>query len=201
MRTCSVDGCNNKHVARGYCDKHYCQIKRCGHLLGKTRFSTNEVVTVGDHAEVIMTDMKGNEKARAIIDNADVEAIKQHKWSLDSKGYARGRVNGEEVRMHRFLLGLGKSDREVDHRDRNRLNNRRCNLRTCEHYVNMANIPIDNQCGVRGIRKYKERNQNPYKVEFRRQGKSFYVGYFPTLKEAKKAKEEAERRIHVSLGI
>lgn len=30
MRTCSVDGCEKRHVARGYCWKHYARLRRTG---------------------------------------------------------------------------------------------------------------------------------------------------------------------------
>lgn len=31
MRTCSIDGCDRRHAAKGYCDKHYGRLLRNGH--------------------------------------------------------------------------------------------------------------------------------------------------------------------------
>lgn len=32
-RQCSIDGCENKHQAKGYCDKHYSKLRRYGNPL------------------------------------------------------------------------------------------------------------------------------------------------------------------------
>lgn len=77
----------------------------------------------------------------AIIDDADFELVSQYKWRLH-KGipanpnarimyYARGRKVGAsrtEAYMHRLILGV-KKGQEVDHKNRNGLDNRRANLR------------------------------------------------------------------------
>ena len=39
-KACKVDGCNNKHYCKGYCSKHYTQIKRHGEIIEKTEYST-----------------------------------------------------------------------------------------------------------------------------------------------------------------
>lgn len=30
---CTVDDCTNKHYAKGYCQKHYNQVRRCGNII------------------------------------------------------------------------------------------------------------------------------------------------------------------------
>lgn len=35
MRYCKIEGCGRIHSAKGYCVKHYCNFKTCGHPLGK----------------------------------------------------------------------------------------------------------------------------------------------------------------------
>ena len=44
MKTCSVEGCNGKHVAKGYCSKHYQQMKRYGQILDRTIYDSNEII-------------------------------------------------------------------------------------------------------------------------------------------------------------
>jgi hypothetical protein len=73
-------------------------------------------------------------RAWAIVDLADFAVVRRYRWHF-SGGYARRNVYSGGQRSHielmaRFLLGVQHGDaREVDHRDRNTLNNRRSNLR------------------------------------------------------------------------
>lgn len=78
----------------------------------------------------------GTVRAWAVVDVADYEALLEYPWCLDS-GYAD---NARLGRMHRHLLGLTPSDpRQVDHEDRDRLNNRRSNLRLATGAQNAQN--------------------------------------------------------------
>lgn len=40
---CSIEGCNNSACGK-YCNKHYHQIKRYGHIKTRTRFDKNEII-------------------------------------------------------------------------------------------------------------------------------------------------------------
>ena len=74
-------------------------------------------------------------KGYAIVDVADADWANQWRWRLDSHGYAARSTlfpdgKWREVFLHRELLGLVRGDgMEGDHRDRDRLNCRRRNLR------------------------------------------------------------------------
>lgn len=69
-----------------------------------------------------------------LVDDSDFEHLNQWRWSVNSRGYAVRSVQKNKirsvVRMHRQLAGLDKNDqREVDHINRNKLDNQRANLR------------------------------------------------------------------------
>jgi len=64
----------------------------------------------------------------AIIDEADLDIVSTFKWNCSSHGYANTRLNNKVVYLHRFLLGAPKGT-IVDHINRNKLDNRRSNLR------------------------------------------------------------------------
>lgn len=74
--------------------------------------------------------------AWAKVDDADYDRLVLWRWHLDKDGYAQrgfrdaSGVN-HSIRMHRQVLGLqvGESDLVGDHINRNRLDNRRANLR------------------------------------------------------------------------
>jgi hypothetical protein len=73
-------------------------------------------------------------RAWAIIDECDAHLL-EHRWHMEAAGYARRNVSAEggrqhAVKMHREILGLERGDpREADHINRDRLDNRRANLR------------------------------------------------------------------------
>lgn len=50
MKICSMENCNCKHYAKGYCRKHYAQFKRYGHILERTIYDVNEIIEYGDYA-------------------------------------------------------------------------------------------------------------------------------------------------------
>lgn len=79
----------------------------------------------------------------------DFDELSSYRWHLSPKGYAcRGlaRPGGRTttVRMSRQILGLKIGDpRQADHINRDRLDNRRTNLRIVTHQQNHQNRPSD----------------------------------------------------------
>jgi hypothetical protein len=78
----------------------------------------------------------------ALVSPADYPRVARHSWYY-KEGYAVAKINRREVRMHRFILGTMDPDVVVDHKDRNRLNNTRENLREFTLLQN-ANNRCDN---------------------------------------------------------
>lgn len=78
-------------------------------------------------------------RAYALVDDTDYERLSRYTWSLTEKGYAvrRERRGGRcrSIRMHREVLGQPVGG-VVDHRNHNRLDNRRENLRVVAAQVN-----------------------------------------------------------------
>lgn len=48
---CSIEGCNNSACGK-YCNKHYHQIKRYGHIKTHTRFDKNEIIINDNVAKI-----------------------------------------------------------------------------------------------------------------------------------------------------
>jgi hypothetical protein len=87
----------------------------------------------------------GSVCAWAKVDAADAPLVTPYRWHLDGDGYARRSIPGGPYRqrallLHRALLGLRDGDpRQGDHRNRNRLDSRRSNLRIVTHAQNGQN--------------------------------------------------------------
>lgn len=74
---------------------------------------------------------------RAVVDVGMFEYINQWNWWC-SKGYALRYVGRKMITMHSLVLKVRKG-MEIDHKDRDRLNNRRKNLRPCTKIQNQGN--------------------------------------------------------------
>ena len=137
------------------------------------------------YTEIIIRNFKtGKEKARVLIDTKDTTKAKTRKWSLEKKGYAvSGGRKKPTVRIHAFLIG-NKEGFEVDHKNQNKLDNRRENLRHVSHHQNTLNRK---QSGD-GVSFRKERGKWRARVKWK--GKEKCLGHFFTEQEALKARED-----------
>ena len=80
-----------------------------------------------------------------LFDDADSELVSRHKWWITPQGYACTKIKREDgtrrtIGMHRLILG-DPATPATDHINRNRLDNRRCNLMACTDSHNNRNRP------------------------------------------------------------
>lgn len=73
----------------------------------------------------------------ALVDDADA-FLSQWRWRVDDDGYAQTSLGGARVFMHSMLIAV-PGGRVVDHRNRDRTDNRRENLRIASPRENAAN--------------------------------------------------------------
>ena len=187
MRTCKVEGCNGKHFSKGYCSKHYQQIRRYGEVQ-RTRFTPNEIVEHEDYSEIILYDKNCEETARALIDLDDIDKVKDYKWYL-RKDYVSNKTNG--FNLHRLVMDCPE-DMVVDHINHDKLDNRKDNLRICSTRQNTMNqgISKNNTSGITGIGWDKSSNKwiAYIKVNYRQ----ITLGRFTNLDDAIQARMDAE---------
>jgi hypothetical protein len=125
----------------------------------------------------------GSVRAYVVVDAADAAWANQWRWSLNSDGYAvrTERKGGRQrkVRLHRELLGLVHGDGiEGDHKDRDRLNCRRLNLRALPKGANSQNQPsnIGTSSSYRGVS--WNRRTRKWVATVKHGGKQIHLGYF-----------------------
>lgn len=136
-----------------------------------------------------------------LVDTEDYEELNQYKWSLSSHGYASRpiTVDGKKtsVSMHR-QINKTPDGFQTDHINRNRLDNRKENLRTVTWSENQLNTGLrtDNTSGEKGISK----KGNKWQVHLRRDKKRYFLGNFDTMKEAVIVRDSFDTKPSVSLA-
>ena len=192
MKTCKVEGCNGKHIAKGYCDKHYRQYKRYGKISERTRFDPNKIIEYDDYAEIVLYNKHCEEVARALIDLEDVDKVKGYKWHLRKDGYVSTHITkGETTLLHRLIMDC-PDDKLVDHINHNKLDNRETNLRICTKSQNAMNqnIKSNNTSGIVGV-SWDKKNEK-WIANIGLSGKYINLGYFDNIEEAAKKRKQAE---------
>lgn len=121
----------------------------------------------------------------ALVDAADYEWLSQYRWSCRGGGnpYAARFHNGKVIWMHREIMQT-PPDKVCDHIDTIGLNNRRCNLRNCDHRDNIHNLSKGN----RGTSCYKgvfwDKRVGKWCAKIRCDNKVYLLGWFASEVEA-----------------
>ena len=136
----------------------------------------------------------------AIVDAADFTWLTQWDWCAcwreSSSGfYAISNRCPYGLLMHRAIIQPEKPF-EVDHINRNTLDNRRENLRKVTRAQNNYNQRLrkDNASGFRGV--YYRADRGTWDAMIKINKKCIYLGAFNTSKEAAYAYDEAARNFH-----
>ena len=111
--------------------------------------------------------------------------------SKDTKGYMQIKINQKVYRLHRLIwLWHGKElPEQLDHIDRNPLNNRIENLRAATQSQNQWNTTKADNGGVSF-----HKASNKWRARIKIDNKEIYLGIFPTTEEARMVRQEAARR-------
>lgn len=115
--------------------------------------------------------LSGDTGAEALVDAEDYDKLSTHAWFLNYNGYAR---NSKRGYMHRVVLDAPKGSM-VDHINRNKLDNRKSNLRFVDKTMNMHNTDSTSSVsGTRGV----HRVGGKWVARVQHRGKSEHLGYF-----------------------
>lgn len=127
---------------------------------------------------------RGTEIFFALVDDYDFEAISAFNWFLDKNGYAMKSSKRDGTgRMHRMVMNAGNGQ-EVDHINRDKLDNRRSNLRLVTHHENCLNR-------TRGVGVSFRPDRKRWRARIKFEGKEIHLGHFVTRLEALEARRVA----------
>jgi hypothetical protein len=135
-----------------------------------------------DPGPVIHIELSGSIIA---INECDKPLFDSYKWLVDGRGYVLTDIQREDgskrtVGLHRLILRDPEGD--VDHIDRQRLNNTRANLRACTRSENCMNIP--NRAGKTSKYRGVSKSRGKWVVVIRIGGKVQWIGSYGTEEEA-----------------
>jgi hypothetical protein len=114
----------------------------------------------------------------AIIDASDASLVGHYWWNRMPKGHARTSSNGGlRLMMHQLLMRVPEGF-EIDHRNGNKLDNRRENLRIVRRSINALNRPPNkaNTSGYPGV-SYSKRGEN-WQARAKLENREIYLGRF-----------------------
>lgn len=121
------------------------------------------------------------------IDEEDFDKLSIYKWRLNKKGH----VCTNKGMLHHVLLGLAPTGLQWDHKDRNKLNNHKTNLRAVTPTINARNRDRrkDNTSGHAGVCYHQGRFLARIGIGH---GRRIELGHFDTYEEALIARLAAE---------
>jgi len=141
-----------------------------------------------------------NNKGIVLVDDEDYDMLSQYKWHLHDKKnkYAISdiKINGKSKRkkMHRLIMGEPQGF-EIDHIDRNTLNNQKNNLRIVTHSQNQMNKikQKNNTSGYKGVSWHKHIKKWQGQIGFNK--KNYSLGYFENEDDAARAYNQKAKEL------
>lgn len=138
----------------------------------------------------------GSPPKHAVIDTKRLAAFGQHPWYVNRDGYAyRFGPDNKVVFMHQLVLPA-RPGFTVDHRNRDRLDNRRRNLRYVTRNQQQHNKARyrNNTSGFKGV--CLRSSSGRWSARCAAYGTRYHLGTFATPEEAARAYDRAAKKLH-----
>lgn len=174
--------------------------KSCGCWIADKTTQRNRDNAVGIHYEIKGETVVGklDSGEEFYIDAEDFTKISDKSWHITPKGYLRHNFRGENgtmsFSMHHYVLGDKADGAQIDHIDRNKLNNRKSNLRVCDSFENAQNRGLrkTNTSGYTGVQYNKSKRK--YEAWITAKGNKIYLGQFNCIDDAVDVRKNAEKK-------
>lgn len=142
-----------------------------------------------------------NREVEFLIDTEDWDRVKHFTWGVSVKGYIATVVilDGKHrtIMLHSFLIGRAINGLQIDHWNRNKLDNRKKNLRIVTPSINSINsinrsLRSDNKSGFRGVTYWWGNRSDKWMAEIKIGTERIKLGIYDRLEDAVKARLAAE---------
>lgn len=134
----------------------------------------------------------------AIVDDGDFDYLSQWKWWINC-GYAVRAITKNGAKKYIFMHAVicnPPDGYSVDHINRDKLDNRRKNLRVCTTSQNACNIGLSkkNTSGYKGVTRFADKDKWGAQIVINQ--KHIFLGLFDTKEDAAKAYDDAAKKHH-----
>jgi hypothetical protein len=127
----------------------------------------------------------------ALVSDVDFDFLNQFSWSFDGDYACSGT---KKQYMHKLVAARLGLNGLIDHRNRNKLDNTRDNLReatSSQNRINSDKLYGHNTSGVKGV--YLRFGK--WTAYINKNGRRFVLGTFNTIEQAASARKAAEKRM------
>ena len=146
-----------------------------------------------DFAEVVNANVTPS--ATFFMDIEDLPLLGDYYWCTNNTGYIHRNANPGEILLHR-LVANAPDDMNVDHKDGNKLDIRKRNLRICTKAENGCNRDkqLNNTSGYKGVTWNK--CDKKWVAQIRVNRKNIHLGYHDTPRSAARAYNAGAIKYH-----
>ena len=124
-----------------------------------------------------------------LIDDEDFWVLEKYKFSINTQGYVITEIGNRKMNtrkilsLHRIII-QPKAYEIIDHINRNKLDNRKCNLRIANKSTNGMNRSCQSNSTtmVKGVSWSNQKNK--YRIYCSVNGKQYHLGYAKSLTKA-----------------
>lgn len=143
-----------------------------------------------------MRKIKLTNGGHVFVDDDMFQSLKKWRWQKSQNGYAVrcGSRKDKTILMHRIIAGT-PDGLCTDHINKNKLDNRRENLRSCTKAQNAINAKIqsNNISGYKGVSWSKDKKKWRSQIVFRQ--KAIHLGYYDDIRIAANAYNKKAREL------
>ena len=163
--------------------------KSCGCWKSEVCSDVNKKINKYDISKNYGVLWSTNTNEEIYFDLEDADKILQYCWNVSPQGYAVTNIDKTRVTMHKFL-----GYKNHDHKNRNKLDNRKQNLRCCTEQENNMNKskPSNNTTGIIGVTYRKDMDK--FQVQLGLNNKCIYLGIYSDIVDAIEARLKAESK-------
>jgi len=129
------------------------------------------------------------------FDLEDYDKIKGYTWFYNPDNYVISNPFGKIIRMNMLVMD-SNGEKDVDHKNHITHDNRKINLRICEHFENIIHSKTykNNTSGRKGV--YWDKSREKWMAVITYNKNVINLGRYDSFEDAVKAREEAEQIYH-----